>query len=85
MASYKSNPSAEDLTKGSLYSLDTNGTVTKHVGDLGVSNGLTWSPDDTNFYFIDSYTRRVDTFDYNAGTGSISEYFTQFEHERKLF
>ena len=80
MASYKANPSAEDRTKGLLYKLDANGTVSKHVSDLGVSNGLAWSPDNTIFYFIDSYSGRVDAFDYNSAAGTISEKYIRIFH-----
>ena len=41
---------------GSLYVLDGM-AVTKVLSDLGISNGLDWSPDGHSFYFVDSLTR----------------------------
>ena len=56
---------------GSLYFLE--GTaVTKVLTGVGISNGLDWSPDDKLFYFVDSLTRRLDLFDFDASSGHIS-------------
>jgi sugar lactone lactonase YvrE len=57
---------------GSLYRVDTDGTVLRVVRDLSISNGIDWSPDDRLMYFIDSATRRVDVFDYDLATGHAS-------------
>jgi sugar lactone lactonase YvrE len=61
----------EDMTKGTLYCLHTNGAVEKHVTGIGVSNGLVWTLDRKTMYYIDSPTRRVDVFDYDDETGSV--------------
>lgn len=55
-----------------LYRIDPNGDVTRLLGDVGVSNGLDWSPDGKTFYYIDSVTRRVDAFDFDAASGLIA-------------
>ncbi len=57
---------------GSLYSLDQNGNVRILLSDLGISNGLTWSPDNKVFYFIDTPTRSVTAFDYDIVSGEIA-------------
>jgi len=36
------------------------------------SNGLCWSPDHKVFYYIDTATRKIDAFDYDIETGSIT-------------
>jgi len=36
------------------------------------SNGIAWSPDSRRMYFIDSATGGVDVFDFDVGTGSVS-------------
>ncbi len=57
---------------GSLYMLDTDGSVRKMAEEISISNGLVWSLDNTTMYFIDTPTRRVDAFDYELATGNIS-------------
>ena len=57
---------------GTLYRLDPDGSVTPMVGSLTMSNGIAWNRDDTLMYFIDSETRRIDVFDYDASRGQIA-------------
>lgn len=57
---------------GSLYRLDTDGQLTRMLGDLAISNGLAWSPADDLMYFIDSPTQRVDVFAFDAANGRLS-------------
>lgn len=40
--------------------------------DVGCSNGIDWTPDGRTMYYIDSAHPRVDVFDYDVSTGSIS-------------
>jgi sugar lactone lactonase YvrE len=58
--------------RGALYKLDPDGTLTTMIPGVTVSNGIDWSPDGAIFYFIDSYTRQVDAFDFDAGSGTIT-------------
>ena len=62
---------AEEQASGSLYSFDGK-SITKLLGNIGVSNGLTWSPDYKTFYYIDTPTRAVQAFDYDLETGAIA-------------
>src|SRR5690606_2307242 len=57
---------------GALYSCDEAGTIVKHVEELGCSNGMDWSLDGRTMYFIDSPTKRVDAFDFDASSGTIT-------------
>lgn len=57
---------------GALYRIDPDGTVTTMLTEVGLSNGLDWSPDGTTFYYIDSFTASVDAFDFDAARGTIS-------------
>ncbi len=56
---------------GSLYSIDQDKTITKHLSSLSISNGLAWSHDDKCFYFIDSSLYRVDRYFFNPGKGKL--------------
>ncbi|MBO0683427.1 MAG: SMP-30/gluconolactonase/LRE family protein [Candidatus Dormibacteraeota bacterium] len=57
---------------GSLYRLDPDGSVTRMLERLTISNGIDWSPDGTRMYFVDSGQKAVDVFDYDLDDGSIS-------------
>jgi sugar lactone lactonase YvrE len=56
-----------------LYRLVAGGEIERVIGTTTISNGLAWSPSGDTMYFIDSTTRRVDAFDFDAATGDISD------------
>jgi sugar lactone lactonase YvrE len=56
---------------GSLYLFDGQ-SVTKLLGNVTISNGLTWSPDYKTLYYIDTPTHEVKAFDYDLETGAIA-------------
>ena len=56
---------------GALYRVDPDLSVTTLLTGTTISNGLGWSPSGERFYFIDSPTRRVDVFDFDAETGAL--------------
>jgi sugar lactone lactonase YvrE len=55
-----------------LYRIDADGTVTTMLENVGLSNGMDWSPDGRTFYYIDSFTAAVDAFDFDPVHGTIS-------------
>jgi sugar lactone lactonase YvrE len=57
---------------GSLYRLDCDGTYTKVLDGIGVSNGLGFTPDGKGVYYTDSPKREIYLFDYDRATGSLS-------------
>lgn len=63
---YVSTPGA-----AALYRMDTDGTVTRALGGISLSNGMGWSADGGTMYHIDSPTQRVDQFDFDPRTGCI--------------
>jgi sugar lactone lactonase YvrE len=52
-----------------LYRLDHDGTVSRVLDGVTVSNGLAWSPDGSLAYYNDTATHRVDVFDYAPTAG----------------
>jgi sugar lactone lactonase YvrE len=55
-----------------LYRIDPDWSFKQVVRDVTQSNGMAWSPSGSRMYFIDSATQGVDVFDYDVGTGSVS-------------
>ncbi|RAP74926.1 SMP-30/gluconolactonase/LRE family protein [Paenibacillus montanisoli] len=60
----------EDVT-GSFYVLDNDLSCSKVHGDVGVSNGIAWSLDESVLYYIDSMKQTVTAFDYDRESGTI--------------
>lgn len=58
---------------GGLYRLDPDLTVHKIEEGIIVSNGPCWSPDGSKFYFADSWSGEIWTYDYDLATGRISD------------
>ncbi len=63
-------PTARRL--GRLYRLDTDGSVHLLVEDIGVPNGMGFTPDRRGMYHTDSLARCIYLFDYDAQTGMLS-------------
>ncbi|XP_072235387.1 regucalcin [Leuresthes tenuis] len=57
--------------QGSLYSVNSDLAVTKHLSQVDISNGLDWSLDQKTFFYIDSLALTVDAFDYDLTTGNM--------------
>src|SRR5919108_460727 len=57
---------------GRLYRLDPDGTLTKLLDGIGVSNGMGFTPDRKRMYYTDSVKREIYLFDYNESSGAIT-------------
>jgi D-xylonolactonase len=55
-----------------LYRLNTDGTVTKILDDVGLSNGMGFTPDRTGMYYTDTRKHTITLFDYDQITGDLS-------------
>jgi sugar lactone lactonase YvrE len=58
--------------EGSLFRLDPDRNCYRILKDPEISNGLAWSDDKKTMYYIDTPKKRIDAFDYELETGSIS-------------
>lgn len=57
---------------GDLYSLETDLTVSHRLSGVDNTNGMDWSPDGRTMYYIDSLTRQVTAYDYDAASGALT-------------
>ena len=55
-----------------LYRLDTDGSITTVLDNVGLSNGMGFTPDRTRMYYTDSVARKIYLFDYDLETGDIT-------------
>ncbi|NOV04614.1 SMP-30/gluconolactonase/LRE family protein [Paenibacillus planticolens] len=62
----------EKEAAGSLYVLETDYSYRKVYEGVGVSNGIAWSLDEKEMYYIDSMKKLVLAFDFDAEKGEIS-------------
>jgi sugar lactone lactonase YvrE len=58
---------------GILFRLDPDGTITQLENNIGISNTLVWSPDRTKFYFGDSLSNVIWSYNYDANTSQITK------------
>lgn len=64
-------PTAE--RKGRLYRLDGDGSLHLLLEDVGIANGMGFTPDHRHLYFTDSQARTIWRFAYDEETGAIGE------------
>jgi sugar lactone lactonase YvrE len=57
---------------GALYRLDPDGTVTTQIDYVTTSNGIDWSLDGRQMYYVDTGTSRIDVFDFDVEHGVIA-------------
>uniref|UniRef100_UPI0037E8FD20 regucalcin isoform X2 n=1 Tax=Semicossyphus pulcher TaxID=241346 RepID=UPI0037E8FD20 len=64
-------PAELERQQGSLFSVTSDLTVSKHLSQVDISNGMDWSLDQKTFFYIDSLSLTVDAFDYDSNTGHL--------------
>jgi sugar lactone lactonase YvrE len=60
------------VSSGTLWSFAPDGSMTPVVAAVAMSNGLGFSPDHRRLYYVDSATRRVDSFAYDVDAGTAT-------------
>jgi sugar lactone lactonase YvrE len=63
---------SEEDGGGRLYRLDPDLSLSVVLDPVSVSNGVDWSPDGHAVYYVDSNTRTVARFDFDADSGEWS-------------
>ncbi|CAM1501034.1 Fc.00g101960.m01.CDS01 [Cosmosporella sp. VM-42] len=69
--------------EGVLFRFDPDGELHRMISGVTIPNGMSWSKDDTKFYFTDTSDSSIYEYDYDAETGDISKQrvFYHFEEE----
>ncbi|KAL9042568.1 MAG: hypothetical protein Q9214_003735, partial [Letrouitia sp. 1 TL-2023] len=62
----------EPTDEGVLFRLDPDLTLHRMIENVTIPNGIGWSADDRVMFFIDSPTKDIVAFDFNAATGAIA-------------
>ena len=70
--------------RGTLFRIDPDYRETPMVTGLSIPNGLCWSLDQKQMYFVDSELGGVEVFDYEAATGTIGNRRTLFTLPRGM-
>ena len=63
--------------RGRMWRLDADLSVHQFMDGVTCNNGLSFSPDNRLMYFSDSFSYRIDVFDYDDTSGNV--------HNRRLF
>lgn len=58
--------------EGQFFRVDPDGSQHTILDNIGISNGLGWSPDRKTMYYTDSITLIIFAFDYDLETGQIT-------------
>ncbi|HBY56402.1 MAG TPA: gluconolaconase [Candidatus Atribacteria bacterium] len=66
-----------------LFLLDINGEIKLVLDNVGLSNGMGFTPDKQQMYFTDSKKRKISIFNYNKKSGSLSNQRTFLEVKEK--
>ncbi|XP_013787355.1 regucalcin-like [Limulus polyphemus] len=65
-------PTVIEPEQGTLYSLDSDLLLRKHVDKISISNGMVWNLGYTIMFYIDSFLRKIYAFDFDLVHGTLS-------------
>ncbi len=57
---------------GSVYKISANGSTTKMIDSVTISNGIVWTKDAKTLYYIDTPTGTIRAYDYDKASATIS-------------
>jgi sugar lactone lactonase YvrE len=69
----------ETIPAASLYKVAPDGTTTKMLENITISNGIVWTKDGTTMYYIDTPTGKIRAYDFNKENSTISNERTVVE------
>ena len=59
--------------KGRLYCMDVDGTLRLLLENIGCSNGMAFTEDQSHFFYTDSFANQIYRFKYSVADGSLSD------------
>lgn len=62
----------QEAATGSVYKVSENGESIKMIDSVTISNGIVWTGDASTMYYIDTPTGKIQAFDYDTETATIS-------------
>ncbi|XP_044727983.1 regucalcin-like [Chrysoperla carnea] len=65
-----------------IITKNSNAEVTPAISPVTVSNGLAWNKANNKFYYIDTATRKIVKYDYDADEGTIKNKQLAFDFEK---
>jgi sugar lactone lactonase YvrE len=71
---FDANGNGQEITQrsGSLFRIQPDSSTLEMLLNIGIANGLAWSPDAKTMYFADSMSTQIDAFDFDLELGLIS-------------
>ncbi|XP_039289141.1 regucalcin isoform X2 [Nilaparvata lugens] len=60
------------LNSANEYLITAEGKAIIKIPDVSIPDGLAWNADKTKMYFVDTYDHKILVFDYDNGSGDIS-------------
>ncbi|MGJ9383185.1 SMP-30/gluconolactonase/LRE family protein [Salipaludibacillus sp. CF4.18] len=61
-----------DSGQANLFKMDTDFSVEKIISGVTISNGLAWDTEKGKMYYIDTPTKKIQSFDFHSETGELT-------------